>query len=84
MPRVAVLFVYLLESWEVFLCLVPGFANTFCTGKGGDRVDADGNPLLQVLFWQKAVFFGRESATRPRLTPTCLWHRNVKDAAFCR
>jgi hypothetical protein len=46
-------------------------------------VDADGDPLSIVPFWQKALFFGLESAAYPRLTPTCLWHRNVKDAAFC-
>jgi hypothetical protein len=47
-------------------------------------VDADGNPLLIGLFWQKAFFFGLEYAACAHITPTCLWHQNVKDAAFCR
>jgi hypothetical protein len=47
-------------------------------------MDADGNPLLIGLIWQKALFFGLESAVCTRLTPANLWHRNVKDAAFCR
>ena len=42
--------------------------------EGGDRVDADGNPLLIGPIWQKALFFGLESAACARLTPTCLWH----------
>jgi len=51
--------------------------------KGGDRVDADGNPLLAGSFWQKALFFGLESVACPRLPSACLLHRNGKDAAFC-
>jgi hypothetical protein len=46
-------------------------------------VDADGNPLLTSPIWQKVVFFGLECAACPRITPPCLWHRNVTDAAFC-
>ena len=50
-------------------------------------MDADGNPLLNVLFWQKALIFGLESVACTRLTPACLRHSYVmdaKNAAFCR
>jgi len=63
---------------------VPGFAKFLCTGIGGDCVDADGNPLRIGPFWQKALFFGLEGSAYTRLTQACLWHRNIKDAAFCR
>ena len=69
---------------EVFICDVHGFAKFIGIEKGGDCVDADDNPLLKSLCLQKVLFFGPESAAGPRFPPTCLWHRNVKDAAFCR
>lgn len=68
MPRVASLFANLLEPREVFLCPVPGFAKYPCTGKGGAGVDADGNPLLHVLSWLEALFFGLGSAACSHLT----------------
>ena len=46
-------------------------------------MDADGNPLSIGSFWQKALFFGQEFAACSRLTPAPLWHKNVKNAAFC-
>ena len=53
--------------------------------EGGDRVDADGNPLLIGLILAEGVVFGSWKVRRcTRLTPICLWHQNVKDAAFCR
>ena len=64
------------------MCLA--FGKFMCTGKGGDRVDADGNPLLMGLILQKRLFFGLEGSACSRLTPACLWHRNVKNATFCK
>ncbi len=47
-------------------------------------MDVDGNPLIIGPFWQKALFFGLECAAYAHITLTCLWPRNVMDAAFCR
>ena len=66
---------------------VPGFAKFKCTGIGGGCVDADGNPLIIVSFWQKALFPGLGGVACTCLTPACLRHSYVmdaKNAAFCR
>ena len=43
-----------------------------CTEEEGDCVDPDGNPLLVVTLWQKALFFDLQSRARPRFTLPCL------------
>jgi hypothetical protein len=63
---------------------MPGFAKFICSGEGGDRVDADGNPLLMSLIMRKTLFLGIEGKACTRLTRACLWHQNVKNASFCR
>jgi hypothetical protein len=49
--------------------------------QGGDRVDADGNPLSTIPQWQKQSS-GPGNAARPRFLPEKFDDRII-DAAFC-
>jgi hypothetical protein len=46
-------------------------------------MDADGNPLSLVLYWQKALVLSRWSEARPRCLLDYFTNPLARNAAFC-